>query len=188
LENLSLCLRDGPLELSILFEGNFQRPLQSFRPGGVLGKSASELGCEVAIAALAKYAESAMELLPRLRRRLAWSRRFDLVAKFAAACGSGGTIAALSAGSYGSKAVIAAAVALTGSICSLVFAYLQRDESAGSISEAYNRLIIALVQAASLQRILPDLCRLGASPQLKDAISKANDIARTLNELTLRFK
>ncbi|MDI5929012.1 hypothetical protein [Rhizobium leguminosarum] len=186
-EVVTLLARDAPDELEKLRK-RFPGATALLRPGGVMGGSASEIACAVTIAALEKYGRSAIQLLPRLRQRLAWSWRFDLVAKFAAACGSGGTIGALAAGSSTDKAIVSASVALLGSICTLLFAYLQRDEAAGSVPEAYNRLISALAQADELQRSLPPLCAHSApTPELEEALKKANEVAKTLNELWLRF-
>jgi hypothetical protein len=185
-ELVTLLAHTAPEELDNLRQ-KFPGASAELRPGGVLGGSSADVGCSVAIAALSKYSKLAKQLLPRLRRRLAWSWRFDLVAKFAAAFGSGGTVGALVAGADSDKTVIAAVVALIGSVCSLVFAYLQRDVAAGSVPDSYNRLITALVEADDLQRTLPRLCAQGTSPELSAALEKANETAKGLNELSIRF-
>jgi len=82
---------------------------------------------------------------------------------------------------------MAAFVALVGSLCGLFFSYLQRDETAGSVTESYNKLIVALVQSDELQRSLQVLCGMGDTHELHDALVKANETAKTLNEMVLRF-
>jgi hypothetical protein len=186
-ELVTLLAHIAPDELARL-RAKFPAAEAELRPGGVLGDSSPDLGCETTLAALSKFAKLAMQLVPKLRKRLSWSWRFDLIAKIAAACGSGGTVGALTTGIQQDKAVFAAIVALIGSICALIFSSLQRDEAAGSVSDAYNRLIVALVEAEELQRTLPQLCAHGASPELNDALSKANETARNMNELWIRYK
>ncbi|MBY5396973.1 hypothetical protein HFN01_19375 [Rhizobium leguminosarum] len=165
----------------------FPKAGAQLRAGEVMGETEAPVGCTVAIVALTKFNPLVTALLPRLRSRLRWSWRFDLVAKFTAAVGSGGTVAALAAGAGADKAVITAIVALVGSLASLIFAHLQRDESAGSVPEAYNKMIDALVQAEELQRSLPALCSSGDGPELRSALDKANETARDLNRLWMRY-
>jgi len=158
------------------------------RPGAVLGDSSSDLACDVALNALGEFTALALQILPSIRSRLAWSWRFDLVAKIAAACGSGGTVGALTTGLAEHNAVIPAIVALIGSMCALFFTYLQKDEAAGSVSDSYNRLIVGLVEADQLQRALPRLCAQGPSAELNEALTKANETAKTLNEMWIRYR
>jgi hypothetical protein len=186
-ELVSLLSKTAPAKLETL-RGQFPQNSSELKPGSVLGEGQStNIGCTVAVAALNEYAPAAADLRGRIRARLAWSLRFDFVAKFAAACGSGGAVGVLATGIAADKAIIASVVALIGSLCGLLFSYLQRDEAAGSVAESYNRLIGALVQAGDLQRSLPMMCAAGDSPELKDALTRANDTARILNELILRF-
>ncbi|WP_192180397.1 hypothetical protein [Mesorhizobium amorphae] len=144
-ELVSLLGRVDPTELERL-RTRFPDAAAQLRPGGVLGDSSEEIGCSVAIAALSKSNEAATKLLPRLRQRLTWSLRFDLVSKLTATVGSGGAIGALTVGAN-DKAIVGAGVALLGSICSVIFGYLQRDISSGSVTDAYNRLIVSMVEA-----------------------------------------
>jgi hypothetical protein len=185
-ELVTMLERDAPQELARLRE-RFPDRTAELRGGEVMGDTGTDLGCAVTIPALARYAEAAEALLPRMRARLAWSWRFDLIAKLAAAAGSGGTVGALAAGASADKAFVTALIALVGSVCTLIFAYLQRDEAAGSVADSYNRMITALVSADELGRTLPALCSQGPSTGLEDAIGKANETARTLNELRRRF-
>ena len=186
-ELVTLLARASPDELQRL-RNAYPQAHAELRPGGVLGASNFEIGCAVAQAALAKYSDEATRLLPILRKRLARSQAFDLIAKIIAAAGSTGALAALSFGAADTKATVAAAVAFVGSVCSILFASLQKDIASGSVSDAYNRLIIALVGAGELIRTLPVLCSGGKSEELKTALAKANETATTLNELTLRYK
>jgi hypothetical protein len=186
-ELVSFLSKAAPDKLQSL-QKTFPEQAINLKPGGILGGGdVPNVGCAVAIEALNSYAPAAEQIRLKIRQRLALSLRFDLLAKFAAACGSGGAVGVLAAGVAVDKAIFASAVALTGSICGLFFSYLQRDESNGSVSEAYNNLIDALVQCAELQRSLPILCRDGDSPELKDALNRANMAARTLNTLILRY-
>lgn len=186
-ELVSLLSRADPAKLDVI-RNQFPAHSRELKPGGVLGgDQPTSVGCSVAIAALSAYAPAAAALRLKIRKRLAWSLRFDLLAKFAAACGSGGAVGVLATGIGSDKAIVASVIALAGSLCGLLFSYLQRDEAAGSVTETYNRLIEALVEAGDIQRSLPIMCSSGDSPQLRDALGKANDTARTLNELILRF-
>jgi hypothetical protein len=184
-ELVTLLDRFDPAELDRL-RGQFPDASAELRLGGVLGDSSEEIGCSVAIAALSKASEAAAKLLPRLRGRLTWSLRFDLVSKLTATIGSGGAIGALTAGAD-DKAILGACVALVGSICSVIFGYLQRDVSSGSVTDAYNRLIVSLVEADEVLRTLPALCSRGASAKLEEVLGRANGAASTLNELAIRF-
>lgn len=184
-ELVSLLDRMDPDEIGRLRD-RFPEAKAQLRPGGVLGDSSSEIGCRVALAALSKANEAAAKLLPQLRRRLAWSLRFDLVSKLTATVGSGSAIGALTVGAD-DKAIIGAWVALLGSVCSVIFGYLQRDVSSGSVTDAYNRLITSMVEADELLRTLPRLCAQEPSAELDEFLTKANGIARQLNELTIRF-
>jgi hypothetical protein len=186
-ELVSLLSKVAPQKLNSLRD-TFPANAEYLKPGAVLGDGQPpDIGCAVAIAALNYYAPAAGNLRLRIRARLAWSRKFDVLAKFAAASGSGGAVGALAAGIGMEKAIIASAIALAGSLCGLLYSYLQRDEASGSVSDAYNRLILALVQCSDLQRTLPLLCKAGDSPQLQQTLGEANETARTLNELILRF-
>jgi hypothetical protein len=185
-ELVSLLARVAPDRLDKL-RANFPAATVQLRPGAVMGESSWNVGCAVALEALKVYGPAAAKICVRLRRRLAWSWRFDLLAKFAAACGSGGAVGVLAAGIAIDKAIMAAFVALVGSLCGLFFSYLQRDETAGSVTESYNKLIVALVQSDELQRSLQVLCGMGDTHELHDALVKANETAKTLNEMVLRF-
>jgi hypothetical protein len=177
----------APDRLDIL-RTRFPRDAVQLRPGGILGDSSPNIGCAVALDALAVYGPAAANLRAKLKSRLAWSWRFDLFAKFAAACGSGGAVGVLVTGVVAvDKAIVASAVALFGSLCGLLFSYLQRDETAGSVTDAYNKLIVSLVELDQLQRSLPPLCAATDSPELRAALASANNTAKTLNELVLRF-
>jgi hypothetical protein len=162
---------------------------QMLQPGAVLGadKREGDLPCDVALSALSLFGGQATKLRLRLRSRLAWSWRFDLLAKFLAACGSGGTVGILATGVGIERGVIAALIALGGSLCALFFSYMQRDETSGSIVASYNKLIVALVQAEELTRSLTLLCPSGSSPKLNEALGRANDTAKALNEIMLRY-
>ena len=184
-ELVSLLGRVDPAELDRL-RIRFPDAAAQLRSGGVLGDSSEEIGCSVAIAALSKANEAATILLPRLRQRLTWSLRFDLVSKLTATVGSGGAIGALTVGAD-DKAIVGASVALLGSVCSVVFGYLQRDISSGSVTDAFNRLIVSMVEADELLRHLPAFCAKGASARLDELLTKANDVAGKLNELVIRF-
>ncbi len=189
-ELVSLLARSAPGQLEALRTDFPEKKDAVFlQPGQVQGDSPAIIGCAVAKKALAQFGPEAAALRPKLRRRLAWSWRFDFVAKFAAACGSGGAVGVLATGISGAadKAIIAAVVALIGSLCGLAFSYLQRDEFAGSIIEAFNKLIAALVNAGELQNTLRLLCVAGDTPELREALTKANETARTLNEIIMRF-
>jgi hypothetical protein len=115
---------------------------------------------------------------------LGW--RFDLCAKIAAAFGSGGTVGILAADLGTERGAVAAVIALLGSLSALYFSYLQRDETAGSVVSAYNRLIEGLVEAEQLRRSLRMLCPAGPSQELTQVLSRANEVAKLLNELALR--
>jgi hypothetical protein len=160
------------------------------QPGAVLGEASapSTFQCDVALASLSPGGTTATKIRHRLRLRLAWSWRFDLFAKIAAACGSGGAVGILAAGIGVQQGMIAAMVALAGSICALIFSFMQRDEAAGSITDAYNRLITALVEAEDVKRALDRLCPQGTSVELSSTLTRANDVAKVLNELTLRYE
>jgi hypothetical protein len=186
-ELVTLLERSAPEELERLKRA-YPQARAELRPGGVLGDSNLEIGCKVAQAALVEYSNDASKLLPKLRKRLARSQMFDLIAKVIAAAGSTGTLAALSFGTVDMRTTIAAAVAFAGSVCSILFASLQKDIASGSVSDAYNRLITALVGASELMRTLPVLCSAGETEELKAALSKANQTATILNELTFRYK
>jgi hypothetical protein len=147
----------------------------------------TDLGCDVATEALSLYGAIAGKLRSRLRSRLAWTRRFDLWAKIAASVGSGGTVGMLAAGIGAERSAVAAVIAFLGSVSALYVSYLQRDLASGSIAAAYNKLIDGLVEADQLQRSLRTLCPAGASRELTRALARANDVARTLNELALRL-
>jgi hypothetical protein len=185
-ELVSLLARAAPQRLDVL-RSNFPGHAVQFKPGAVLGQSAPDVGCAIAREALAQYGPAADKLRPKIRNRLVWSWRFDFAAKFAAACGSGGAVGVLASGAAVDKAMLASAIALIGSFCGLLVSYLQRDQSAGSVSDSYNKLIAALVQVDDLQRKLNALCGKGDSPELREALSQANDTAKSLNELVLRF-
>lgn len=163
---------------------------ESLQPGAVLGASSTSslFQCDVARASLSLWGPAATKLRHRLRSRLAWSWRFDLFAKIAAACGSGGAVGILAAGIGVQQGMIAAIVALAGSICALIFSFMQRDEAAGSVTDSYNRLIAALVEAEDVKRALDRLCPDGASAELSTALTKANDVAKILNELAFRYE
>lgn len=184
-ELVSLLDREDPAEINRLRD-RFPEAKAQLRPGGVLGDSSAEIGCSVALAALSKANDAATKLLPQLRKRLAWSLRFDLVSKLTATVGSGSAIGALTVGAD-DKAIIGAWVALLGSVCSVIFGYLQRDVSSGSVTDAYNRLITSMVEADELLRILPSVCGQGQSAKLDELLTKANGVASQLNELAIRF-
>lgn len=186
-ELVTLLARAAPDQLQRLRQ-EYPTASAELRPGGVLGESKLEIGCAVAQAALAKYSDEATRLLPLLRKRLGRSRTFDLIAKVVAAGGSTGALAALSFGADDAKAKIAVGVAFLGSVCGILFDYLQKDVASGSVSDAYNKLVAALVAANELMRTLPVLCSGGDSEELKAALTRANETATTLNELTLRYK
>jgi ABC-type multidrug transport system fused ATPase/permease subunit len=187
-ELVSMLNRMAPERLRLL-QTRFSANAAELKPGGVLGESDSKLACAVASEALSQYGPQAAQIKEKLKARLAWSWRFDLLAKFAAACGSGGALGILVSGATGatSTATLASGVASAGSLASLIFSYLQRDESADSISEAYNKLIEALVSHDHLQRVMPGLCSAGDSAELTAVLTQANATARTLNELVLRY-
>jgi len=186
-ELVSLLSKAAPARLAALRE-QFPAHVTELKPGSVLGDDQPEnLACAVAIEALNSAAAAADGLRTRIRQRLKWSLRFDFLAKFAAACGSGGALGLLAGSAAVDKGIIAAAIAFAGSLAGLVFSYLQRDETSGSVADSYNKLITALVQCGDLQRSLPVLCRSGSSPELKEALARANETARTLNELILRY-
>jgi hypothetical protein len=185
-ELVSLLHRIAPRQLDEL-RNRFPSHSVQLKPGAVLGTASSDVGCSVAQKALADYAPAADDLRLKIRNRLRWSWRFDLLAKFAAACGSGGAVGVLATGVGADKAILASIVALIGSACSLVFSYLQRDETSGSVADSYNKLIAAMVEATSLQSQLEQLCPMGDSAELRAALAQANDTAKSLNELLLRF-
>jgi hypothetical protein len=185
-ELVTLLSNVAPEKLSAL-KSQFPDQSVHFKRGAVMGGVEAPQGCAVALEALTMYVPTATNLRLKIRRRLVWSWRFDLIAKFAAAGGSGGAVGALTTGVQADKAIIAAAVALAGTLCGLFFSYLQRDEATGSVTDSYNKLIDALVVGGEVQRSLPGLCKAGDSPELKEALTKANDTARTLNELILRY-
>lgn len=186
-ELVTLLARAAPSQLED-FRKTYPEARAELRPGGVLGASDLKIGCDVALAALASYSDDAKKLLPLLRKRLGRSQAFDLTAKIVAAAGSTGTLAALSFGTSDTNAKIAAVVAFLGSVCGILFASLQKDVASGSVSDAYNKLILALVTASDLARSLPALCSAGESEELKAALAKANETAAVLNELTLRYQ
>jgi hypothetical protein len=158
------------------------------RPGGVMGESSLTLGCTIALESLKAAGPAALTLVGKLRRRLAWSWRFDLIAKLATAAGAASAIGLLASNVIGlDKVMIASAVTLLGSLAGLVFSFLQRDEGAGSVPEAYNKLIKALVELDRLQRVLPPLCAESDNSEVQAAVASANSTAQILNELTLRF-
>lgn len=159
-----------------------------FRSGQTMGGNENTpLLCTLALEMLGTYGSAAAGLTQKIRRRLGMSWWFDFVAKLLATSGAGGTVAAFLGGLPKDQGTIAGVVALFGSACGLLFSMLQRDAAGGSLPSAYNKLIESLVDAEQQRRALRALCPAGPSPELTAAINKADDLARTLNELALRY-
>lgn len=158
-----------------------------FRRGEVLGSTPVEIACELTLEMLSRYGEAVADIQKKLRRRLRASRWFDLISKLAATGGAGGTLTAFLGQISPGHGLLAAAVALIGSSCGLLFSLLQRDESGSSLSGGYNRIIQALVEAAQQERVLRALCPSGKGSELKAALERANKLGKVLNELAIRY-
>jgi len=160
-----------------------------FTPGMVLGDGIipTLISCDVTLALLSRYSTSSVQLLRRMRRRLHASWWFDLIAKLTATGGAGGTIAAFLGSLSINQGIAAGLVSLTGSACSLIFSLLQRDAAGGSLIASYNKLVEAMAEAEQQQRVLQVLCPQGPTKDLNDAVNRAEQLARLLNEMALRY-
>ncbi len=186
-ELVTLLERQAPDRLDAL-RSKYPAHVVRLKPGAIMGDGDGEtnVDCDIAIQALDLLLPNAEKLRSRLRTRLAWSWRLDLLAKICATVGSGGTLGALASGAGVDKAMLSAIVALVGSLAALLFSYLQRDATSGSIAEAFNELIKAMVDGAEVRTTLPRLCAAGPARQRDEAIRRANEAVRVINVLWLK--
>lgn len=195
-------INEGVLALSILDNDRLTALKETLpfgfaaqlQKGVIGGEQEEEDGFDIArakvmIAALEAIKTRAELELPKLRKRMAKSRRYRLWAQIASVICTSGVLSTLAIGNQ-PAAVVSAFLALFSSVGIVLAEHGERllKESDGDVFFAYEDASIALYKAGLSLDEISLLVKYDAAPgELQNAIEKANQICHDLHKLITKW-